>query len=218
MGLVHIKDVGLVHTSVFGNVKRPPKSTGDWADVWRRRAMKDVMVDLETLGTVPGCVLLSIGAVAFNPRNGDVDEQGFYTAIKISGQEDAGLHICPRTQAWWDDQSPEARKVFDDPGAQLLGEALLAFNRYLYNFGADVRLWGNGADFDNALLSAAYRAANVSPHVKPYNGRCYRTLKNLAPHIKMEKRHGTHHNALDDARSQAAHLLRIIEGTTLTIA
>jgi DNA polymerase III epsilon subunit-like protein len=28
--------------------------------------MRDVMVDLETLGTVPGCVILSIGAVAFD--------------------------------------------------------------------------------------------------------------------------------------------------------
>jgi hypothetical protein len=26
----------------------------------------DVMLDLETLGTVPGCVILSIGAVAFD--------------------------------------------------------------------------------------------------------------------------------------------------------
>lgn len=29
--------------------------------------LKDTMVDIETLGTTPGCVTLSVGAVAFDP-------------------------------------------------------------------------------------------------------------------------------------------------------
>jgi inhibitor of KinA sporulation pathway (predicted exonuclease) len=42
---------------------------------------------------------------------------------------------------------------------------------------------------------------------KFYNDRCYRTLKAMYPHIKMPKRTGTHHNALDDAISQVNHLI-----------
>jgi inhibitor of KinA sporulation pathway (predicted exonuclease) len=78
-------------------------------------------------------------------------------------------------------------------------------------------VWGNGADFDNPILAAAYRATGISQGWKPYNGRCYRTIKNLAPQVRLV-RTGTHHNALDDARAQAQHLLDIVEYTSLTLA
>ena len=32
----------------------------------QRQVFHDVMIDLETLGTTPGCVILSIGAVPFD--------------------------------------------------------------------------------------------------------------------------------------------------------
>ena len=71
-----------------------------------------------------------------------------------------------------------------------------------------VRLWGNGASFDNAILSTAYELCELET-VQPwrfYNDRCYRTVKSLYPEVAMV-RTGTYHNALDDAESQALHLL-----------
>ena len=68
---------------------------------------------------------------------------------------------------------------------------------------------GNGADFDLPILAAAYAAVGLSVPWKPYNGRCYRTLKNLAPVVKLA-RPGTHHNALDDARTQAVHAIKLM--------
>lgn len=44
------------------------------------------------------------------------------------------------------------------------------------------------------------------PH---WNDRCYRTLKAMRPDVKME-RTGTHHNAVDDATSQARHALALL--------
>ena len=38
----------------------------------------------------------------------------------------------------------------------------------------------------------------------------YRTLKNLLPYIEME-RVGEHHNALDDAKSQALHAIKLLK-------
>jgi len=43
-----------------------------------------------------------------------------------------------------------------------------------------------------------------------WNDRCYRTMKSLYPQIPME-RDGVHHNALDDAISQARHLMAILK-------
>jgi len=170
--------------------------------------MRHVMVDLETLGTVPGCCILSIGACAFDPDTGEVSDDTFYTAIDTDSQAAHGMTQSPSTLAWWAKQSEEARRVFTDPDRQELPQALVAFNAWLAKF-PNVLVYGNGADFDNPILAAAYDVAGVPQGWKPYNGRCYRTLKALAPSLKLV-REGTHHNALGDAISQAKHLCAIV--------
>jgi hypothetical protein len=45
---------------------------------------------------------------------------------------------------------------------------------------------------------------------RSYNSRCYRTVKQQFPDITIV-RSGTHHNALDDARAQAAHMVGICQ-------
>lgn len=180
--------------------------------------MQDVMIDLETLGTVPGCAILSIGAVAFNSRNGEIDN-GLYTIVSRESCAKMGLHEEPGTIKWWEGQGAEARDVLiaaASPVAASLPTALEELNAYLSQH-SGVRVWGNGADFDNPILAVAYRAAGVKPGWAAYNGRCYRTVKNMAKHVKM-RRTGTHHNALDDAISQAKHLMDIVSGTTFTLA
>ena len=43
-----------------------------------------------------------------------------------------------------------------------------------------------------------------------WNNHYYRTLKGLAPLIKVQ-RGGVYHNALDDAKTQAAHALEVFK-------
>jgi len=73
----------------------------------------------------------------------------------------------------------------------------------------NVRVWGNGAAFDNVILASAYRQANITQPWLFWNDRCYRTVKALSPAVTMQ-RNGTHHNALDDAESQARHLIDML--------
>jgi hypothetical protein len=168
----------------------------------------NVMVDLETLGTVPGSVILSIGAVAFNEM--DVSEEGFYTPIRRESCFQAGLTADQTTLDWWERQSEEARKVLFDPAGASLEEALRRFNEYLGQFPGTVSIWGNGANFDNPLLACAFKAVGVTPYYRFWNERCYRTVKNQYPDIELT-RVGTYHNALDDARCQAEHLVQICQ-------
>ncbi len=173
---------------------------------------RDVMVDLETLGSVPGCAILSIGAVSFG-KGGPCRDETFEAVVSRSSCAAVGLHEDADTLDWWGKQSPEARAIIDAAGDPMqsadIKTALVEFSFWLAKFGSDVRLWGNGSDFDNAILSAAYRAIGMKPYWKFWNNRCYRTLKSLRPDIKME-RSGTHHCALDDAISQAEHAARIL--------
>jgi exodeoxyribonuclease VIII len=98
--------------------------------------------------------------------------------------------------------------VFNDPAAIHLAVALQRFTLWLPN---DCKLWGNGASFDNAILANAYAALKMEQPWAFWNDRCYRTIK--AMHPKQKQQHlGTHHNALDDAISQAEHLIAIAPG------
>ncbi len=74
----------------------------------------------------------------------------------------------------------------------------------------------NGADFDQPILICGYRAAGVKQGWTAYNGRCYRTIKNLFPEPKLV-RQGDHHHALDDAKSQATHLIELVKAHGLVL-
>lgn len=169
--------------------------------------MRDVMLDLETFGSRPGSVIVSIGAVKMDLERGLVGE-GFYRAIDPVTSQRLGLTLDASTVTWWLGQSEPARQAVCNPAAKVhLAEALRSFTDFI---GTEATIWGNGADFDNVLLAAAYDAAGSVPPWKFWNNRCYRTMKSLFPDVKLE-RAGTHHNALDDAISQADHLVRIMK-------
>lgn len=176
--------------------------------------MKNVMVDLETVGMRPGCGILSIGAVFFDDKKLG---QEFYQVVNIESCYKLGLHTDQLTVVWWSSQSVEARKVFDDSLANRgldIADALTQFNNFLRTGTGSPKVWGNGADFDNAILAVAYALTGVKPGWKPYDGRCYRTLKGFLPTTKIT-RQGTHHNALDDAKSQAEHAITVLNALRL---
>jgi len=167
--------------------------------------MPDVMLDLETLGTRPGCAILSIGAVAFDRHSGHLGEE-FYIVVNRKSCAAKGMKEDAATLQWWLKQSVEARKVLEeaDVAPNGLGGALVQFTAFLQQFGRrDLYIFGNGSDFDQPILSECYDRIGYPLPWLYYNNRCFRTLKDVA-RLKFEpKRYGTHHNALDDAKSQA---------------
>lgn len=162
--------------------------------------MKDVMLDLETLGNGPNSVIIAIGAVKFDATGLGSE---FYQVVDPESCVKAGLQMDTSTVMWWMKQSDEARAAFDRPSAPLIA-ALADFAHWC----GDSVVWGNGASFDNTILSNAYRKTGIEQPWKFWNDRCYRTVKNLYPDVKLE-RVGTYHNALDDAKSQAVHLIKM---------
>lgn len=156
-----------------------------------------VMVDLETADNVPTSAIVSIGAVIFA---GKLPRDTFYVAVDLQSSLTAGLTISADTMEWWGKQSPEARAVFDDPARVTLREALARFASFMPK---DAKVWGNGASFDNAILATAYRLCGLPLPWEFWDDRCYRTV---AAHLPRRVQQGTHHNALDDAISQADHL------------
>lgn len=182
--------------------------------------MRDVMLDLETLGTSPGCIVLSIGAVFFDPYR-DKFGESFYTEINKLSSLTYELKVDPKTEAWWQEQSAEARVILtlvEQDEAPTLPTALVDFHNFLGGEKAkEVRVWGNGAAFDNEVLKAAFRAAAMEVPWSFRNDRCYRTLKGLVPELDAV-RIGTFHNAVDDALTQASHACEIFKRLGLSVA
>ena len=172
--------------------------------------MTDVMIDLETMGNGPTAAIIALGAVEFDPQEYSLGGS-FYTTIDLQSSVACGGVMDASTVMWWMKQSDAARGAFSREGVTL-NRALLQFSEWLGKRGKDVRVWGNGAAFDNVILASAYRSIGVAAPWEFWNDRCYRTVKNLRTDIRME-RTGTHHNALADAESQARHLLAILKAT-----
>lgn len=167
--------------------------------------MTHIMVDLETLSTAPNAAIISIGACKFNFKTGRIGPT-FYGVIEINSTLNYGMHIDSDTVQWWARQSEEARKIFETRGETVYG-VLKDFKRFVGNANV-ANIWGNGAAFDNVILTQAYKAVGIERPWKYWGDRCYRTIKAMYPQIKPE-RIGVAHNALDDARTQAKHLIEI---------
>lgn len=171
--------------------------------------MSNIMIDLETMGKGGNAAIIALGAVKFSSKG--LGEE-FYANIDLESCLVYGLKIDTDTLLWWLKQSDEARRHLHTPSPepQRLAAVLASFGTFIGPQQDKVKIWGNGADFDNAILQNAYRATNMDQPWKFWNNRCYRTMKNMFSKIKAETFDGTHHNALDDAKNQARHLVKIL--------
>jgi exodeoxyribonuclease VIII len=170
------------------------------------------------MGTDPYSPVVAIGAVRFNAGSkaslDNLDASNtFYQIISLESCMTAGLNATASTIKWWltdESVTDEARTIFANDRAVTLPHALDAFTDW-HQDGPET-LWGNSARFDLGLLSDCYRALRKPLPWHYWNEGCYRTIKNLpaARHITLV-RSGTHHNALDDALSQAHHLCKLVK-------
>ncbi len=88
--------------------------------------LNDVMLDLETIGQHSNAVIVSIGAVFFNPLTGNIGAE-FYQVIDIEDAMKYG-EVDGSTLKWWMKKSDEARSVFNVNDSMPLKDALLEFN------------------------------------------------------------------------------------------
>lgn len=165
-----------------------------------------IMVDLETMGRRPCAPIVSIGAVGFDARG---VHREFYTAVSLESELRAGATVDANTILWWMQQDPDAvAGLLQDP--KPITQALADFRHFVFSVPNLQGVWGNGAAFDNVILAEAYERTGVMRPWQFWQDRCYRTIKSAYPDVEL-RRTGTHHNALDDARTQAEHLMAINE-------
>jgi hypothetical protein len=178
--------------------------------------MNHLMIDLETMGNKPDAPIVSIGAVFFEPASGDLDTE-FYVAVNLASAMTQGAAPDGDTILWWMKQSPEARAAICTDDALPIADALSELSHFI-NRNADnpryMKVWGNGANFDNVILRSAYeRAGHICPW-QFFNDSDVRTIVMLGREVGFDPKKdmpfdGVAHNALADAKHQAKYVSAI---------
>lgn len=126
--------------------------------------MNNLMIDLETMGKNKDAPIVSIGAVFFTPETGDIGQE-FYAVVSLDSAMKQGATPDGDTILWWLKQSPEARAAICIDDTLSISDALSELNHFI-NRHADntkyLKVWGNGATFDNVILRGAYRASRTN--------------------------------------------------------
>jgi hypothetical protein len=180
----------------------------------------EVMLDLETLSTKPGAVILVIGAIKFR-RNDKLNENidmkslenldTFYRRITIKSCIDVGLSIEKETEKWWNEQDEEVKyEALTNPDRVSIKQALREFNVW---FGNDSRtkIWGNGSSFDCGILAEAYRKCDMEPCWKFWLERDLRTIMDIGRVRPSDLPQYQKHHALFDCYRQIIGFQRSIK-------
>lgn len=171
----------------------------------------DVMIDIETFDVKDTAVIVSIGAVAFDVRGAHASQNNatFYSGLICPDSQLPGRTVSGNTLLFWFRQSQQARALFDGNAKHTLPTALRQLASFIrMNATLDAKIWGNGVDFDNAILKSAYAHCEQTLPWTYQQNACYRTVMGLGlvEKEKLPQRIGTFHNALDDAMTQAVRL------------
>ena len=167
-----------------------------------------IMIDLETMGTRTSSAIIAIGACVFDINGIHAD---FYTTVSLADNLRVGRTVDASTILWWLKQSDAARAEFSGDCDVSLYQALRQLRELCNQLYID-GVWGNGSDFDCAMLADAYQQVCGEP--TPWHfatTRDLRTLRALAPDVPRIPFDGEKHNALADARNQALHAIEIMK-------
>lgn len=168
--------------------------------------MNDLMLDTETMGMGEAGALIAIGAVFFDENTGLGAE--FYRTINLATAVNRGATIDASTVMWWLGQDEAARNAVRFNGYHI-DDALADFVAFFKKHGNnDTRVWGCSPTFDCEKVNSALKRSGLKTPWKYFLERCYRTVRERNQSVEPDVRTGLH-NALDDAKFQASHLIKI---------
>jgi exodeoxyribonuclease VIII len=158
---------------------------------------KHLMVDLETCGTTPDTVILTLGAVHFDPWDSGVTDQ-IYLKLDLDDQDKLGRKIDAKTIEWWSTQDPAVmEEAFSEDGRIPFADALEQFRKFAW--GCDA-FWSHGSIFDLVILENALFQIGKPLPWQFWQIRDTRTLFDLGHSHDMPK--ANKHNAIEDAIRQ----------------
>lgn len=171
-----------------------------------------VMLDIETLDTHPGGLILSIGAVHFGSHCASGNGKRLYCNVDVLSSLMAGFTVNPKTVAWWSEQSSNATDIFRQGDSLSIDRALRCLSEFI---GKDDLVWAKGPDFDLVMLAKAYEMMGMRVPWSFRNARDVRTMIWLGKLAGLKESDAPKpqpfikHFALHDAMFQAEVVLQV---------
>ncbi len=168
------------------------------------------MIDIETLSTSPNAVILTIGAIVFEPSDtislNDLEtDKAFYKKITLQSCKDLNMVIDDATEKWWSQQDESVRyEAIDDPVNRYdIHIVLKELSVWLKTHAIEnVKVWANSPSFDCIILKEAYKACNLPLPWKFWLERDIRTLFDIRNFKTTTLPPMLKHNALYDCYRQ----------------
>jgi hypothetical protein len=159
---------------------------------------KHLMVDLETMAVTPRAVVLTLGAVHFNPYGNGYGDK-LYLRFDLDDQDKLNREIDPNTLDWWANQDPKVMEEAFSPDDRVpLKDAMDQFHKFAW--GCDA-FWAHGSLFDIAILEDLYRQIEKPVPWQYWQIRDTRTIFDLGWNPDMPQ--ASKHDALQDAIRQS---------------
>jgi hypothetical protein len=161
--------------------------------------MKDLMIDIETMGKGENAVMIQLAAVFFDRETGETGRE-FCRSLAMSTCEDFGFTKNQSTVDWWATQDQSVLNGILEQGEH----ALDVMNSFVDFLGDDIKkliIWSH-ATFDFPIVQKYLQTITAS--YMPYKGaRDIRTLVDLSG-IDLDSYDWSNktHNALDDCKFQ----------------
>lgn len=187
-------------------------------------ALTHLLIDIETLGTEPNAVVLSIAYVPFvlevHTYFEELVSAGVY--VKLDVQEQIRIHhrsVEDSVVKWWKTQPKDVFDAMVRPSSEDMSmkEGLTLLNKFVsgiknYHFNESY-VWSRGNNFDFPILKSLYQAAGIGLPYNDWRARDVRTAIDImagTDNGKYNLRFGGDgfiaHNPLHDAAMDAARL------------
>lgn len=175
--------------------------------------MNHVMIDIETLGTSVDAIVLSIAAIAFDPRGSDLlapprflvppyvpkektdPARLFFQRVDIDTQIAMGRKLHGSTLRFWIEHPAAFKAAVAAGTAYDLGRVLNELREWWTRGAQDNQpgseveaVWSHGATFDLPILEHAYRCAGQEPPWTFRKPRDTRTLFSFFPDMTEKEK------------------------------
>jgi hypothetical protein len=141
---------------------------------------KDIMLDIETLGTGSNATIFQISAIAFDIETGH-QYSTFNSIADIS--KNKTLKADGSTLKWWLNTNKELLTELLNKGEESSEDLLNNFHTWLESQDKDnknIYLWGNGILFDNKMIQEQFIDLGLEYPIFFRNDRDVRTIVDLA--------------------------------------
>lgn len=181
--------------------------------------MVDIIIDIETLGTKPGCVILEIGACAVDHGTGELFTNFSRRLDEVFTRFDAWVKDsdAQETLVWWMREHPDTYTaivrrgdgLYENRSAALDLKAFCDWFEDVTRDATAVRVWGNGPSFDLSILRAGIELYGFK---QPWHHTWERDVRTALEQAGYERgstswiERGPRHRALNDARHEARKL------------